>query len=54
MFNIVDKDTKLSIGHKFIGKDKKSEIAVFQELLDDKEFFSSGQVFSFDALTIEF
>jgi len=53
MFNIIDKDTKLSIGHKLIGKDKKSEIAVFQELLDNKEFFSSGQVFSFDALTTQ-
>jgi len=53
MFNILDKNTKLVIGHKLIEKDKKSEISVFQELLDDKEFFSKGQVFSFDALTTQ-
>jgi predicted transposase YbfD/YdcC len=53
MFNILDKETKLVIGHKLIGEDKKSEIAVFKELLDDKEFFAKGQVFSFDALTTQ-
>jgi hypothetical protein len=53
MFNIVDKDTKLCIGHKLVGVDKKSEGAVFQDLLDNKEFFCRGQVFSFDALTTQ-
>jgi len=42
VLNIVDKDTKLCIGHK-----------VFEELLDDKEFFCRGQIFSFDALTTQ-
>ena len=53
MFNIVDKDTKLCIGHKLVGVDKKSESAVFQDLLDNKEFFCRGQIFSFDALTTQ-
>jgi len=53
MFNIVDKDTKLCIGHKLVGVDKNSEGAVFQELLDNKEFFCQGQIFSFDALTTQ-
>ena len=53
MFNVLDKDTKLVAGHKLIGEDKRSEIAVFKELLDDKEFFAKGQVFSFDALTTQ-
>jgi len=53
VLNIVDKDTKLCIGHKQVGEDKKSEKAVFEELLDDKEFFCRGQIFSFDALTTQ-
>ena len=51
IFNILDKERRIVIGHKFIGNDKKSEVAVFDELLKDKEFSADGQTFSFDALS---
>ena len=52
MLNILDKEHKIVIGHKFLHKGKKkSEIPNFNELLDEKELFSKeSQIFSFDAL----
>ena len=50
MLNILDKDAKIVLGHKFLDKDKKSEIKAFQEILDDGFFTQEGQIFSFDAL----
>ena len=50
MLNILDKDAKIVFAHKFLGKDKKSEIKAFQEMLDDGFFTQEGQIFSFDAL----
>ncbi len=50
MLNILDKDAKIVFAHKFLDKDKKSEIKAFQEMLDDGFFTQEGQIFSFDAL----
>jgi len=50
MLNILDKDAKIVFAHKFLDKDKKSEIKAFQELLDDGFFTQENQIFSFDAL----
>lgn len=50
ILNILDKDEKIVLAHKFLDKDKKSEIKAFQELLDDGFFTEEGQIFSFDAL----
>lgn len=50
VLNILDKDSKIVFAHKFLDKDKKSEIKAFQEMLDDGFFTKEGQIFSFDAL----
>jgi len=50
MFNILDKDNKIVVGHKMLDKDKRSEIPAFTEILKDKTFYKKGQIFSFDAL----
>jgi len=51
MLNILDKDIKIVFAHKFLDKDKRSEITALQEILgDDKLFSNDGQIFSFDAL----
>lgn len=50
VLNVLDKDTKIVFAHKFLDKDKKSEIPAFKELLEDGVFSSNGQIFSFDAL----
>lgn len=50
IFNILDKEQKLVIAHKFMEKGKLSEIPAFKELLEDKRFAKDKQVFSFDAL----
>jgi len=50
ILNMLDKDVKIVIGHKFLEKGKLSEIPAFQELLEDKLFSKAGQIFSFDAL----
>jgi len=50
ILNILDKDVKIVIAHKFLEKGKLSEIPAFQELLEDKLFSKEGQIFSFDAL----
>ena len=50
ILNILDKEKKIVIGHKFLERGKLSEIPAFQELLDDNSFSKKGQIFSFDAL----
>jgi len=50
IFNILDKEQKLVIAHKFMEKGKLSEIPAFKELLHDKCFAKEHQIFSFDAL----
>jgi len=53
IFNIFDKEKKIVIAHKFLGKNKLSEITAFKELLDDECFSKEGQIFSFDALSTQ-
>jgi len=51
ILNILDKDTKIVFAHKFLDKNKKSEIKALQEALEEEDIFSDeGQIFSFDAL----
>jgi len=50
IFNILDKEQKLVVAHKFMEKGKLSEIPAFKELLQDKRFTKDKQIFSFDAL----
>jgi len=50
ILNILDKDTKIVFAHKFIGKNKKSEIKALQEVFEEDIFSDEGQIFSFDAL----
>lgn len=51
ILNFLDKESKIVIGHRFIGDDKKSEIPAFKEELEENELFcDEGQIFSFDAL----
>ena len=50
ILNILDKDTKLVFAHKFLGKNKTSEITALREVFDEDIFSNEGQVFSFDAL----
>jgi len=50
ILNVLDKDSKIVIAHKFLEKGKRSEIPAFQGLLEDKIFSKEGQIFSFDAL----
>lgn len=50
ILNILDKDIKIVFAHKFLDKNKRSEIKALQEVLEDKLFSGEGQIFSFDAL----
>jgi hypothetical protein len=50
ILNILDKDIKIVFAHKFLDKNKRSEIKALQEVLEDTLFSSEGQIFSFDAL----
>ncbi len=50
VLNILDKDTKIVMGHKFIENDKSHEIPAFTDILKDKSFCNEGQIFTFDAL----
>jgi len=50
VLNILDKDAKIVMGHKFIENDKSHEIPAFTEILKDKSFCNEGQIFTFDAL----
>ena len=53
VMNILCKDTKIVFGHVHINKDKKSEIPIFKDLLDEGFFSKNGQIFTFDALTTQ-
>ena len=51
ILNILDKDIKIVFAHKFLDKNKSSEITALKEVLSDKDIFSDEkQIFSFDAL----
>jgi len=50
ILNVLDKDAKIVIVHKFLERGKLSEIPAFQELLEDNLFSKEKQIFSFDAL----
>jgi len=51
ILNILDKDIKIVFAHKFLDKNKSSEITALKEVLQDKDIFSDAQqIFSFDAL----
>jgi predicted transposase YbfD/YdcC len=50
VLNILDKDNKIEIAHKFLEKGKLSEIPAFEEILKDTFFDDGGQIFTFDAL----
>ena len=50
ILNMLDKDAKIVIAHKFLEKGKLSEIPAFRELLEDNLFSKVKQIFSFDAL----
>jgi len=50
ILNVLDKDAKIVIAHKFLEKGKLSEIPAFKELLEDNLFSKESQIFSFDAL----
>jgi len=50
VLNILDKDSKIVMGHKFIENGKSHEIPSFAEILKDKSFCNDGQIFTFDAL----
>ncbi|OIP56580.1 MAG: hypothetical protein AUK54_01825 [Helicobacteraceae bacterium CG2_30_36_10] len=42
ILNILDKDIKIVFAHKFLDKNKRSEIKALQEVLDDKLFSGEG------------
>jgi len=50
ILNILDKDRKIVFAHKFLDKNKKSEIKALQEVFKEDIFSDKGQIFSFDAL----
>ncbi len=51
ILNILDKDIKIVFAHKFLDKNKSSEITALKEVLSDNSIFSDAQqIFSFDAL----
>ena len=51
ILNILDKDIKIVFAHKFLDKNKSSEITALKEVLCDNDIFSDEQqIFSFDAL----
>ena len=50
ILNMLDKDAKIVIAHKFLEKGKLSEIPAFRELIEDNLFSKVKQIFSFDAL----
>jgi len=51
ILNILDKDIKIVFAHKFLDKNKSSEITALKEVLSDNDIFSDAQqIFSFDAL----
>ena len=51
ILNILDKDIKIVFAHKFLDKNKSSEITALKEVLQENDIFSDEQqIFSFDAL----
>jgi len=51
ILNILDKDIKIVFAHKFLDKNKSSEITALKEVLQENDMFSlEQQIFSFDAL----
>ncbi|MCF6309784.1 MAG: ISAs1 family transposase [Sulfurimonas sp.] len=50
ILNILDKDIKIVFAHKFLDKNKSSEITALKEVLKDNIFSDAQQIFSFDAL----
>jgi len=50
VLHILDKDNKIVLGHKFMRKDKLSEIPALNETLKEKVFSNSGQIYTMDAL----
>ncbi len=50
VLHIFDKDNKIALGHKFMEESKLSEIPAFNEILNDKTFSNSGQIYTTDAL----
>ncbi len=51
ILNILDKDIKIVFAHKFLDKNKSSEITALKEVLSNNDIFSNEQqIFSFDAL----
>ncbi len=50
VLNILDKDIKIVFAHKFLDKNKSSEITALKEVLSDNLFSDEQQIFSFDAL----
>lgn len=50
VLNVLDKDTKIVVGHKVMERGKLSEIPAFRALLQDSLFCKEQQIFSFDAL----
>jgi hypothetical protein len=50
VLHIFDKDSKIALGHKFMEKSKLSEIPALNEILKDKSFSNSGQIYTMDAL----
>ncbi len=50
VLHIFDKDSKIVLGHKFMKKDKLNEIPALNEILKEKVFSNSGQIYTMDAL----
>ena len=50
VLHIFDKDSKILLGHKFMEKGKLSEIPAMNEILADKTFSNTGQIYTMDAL----
>ncbi len=50
ILHIYDRDSKVVLGHKFMEKGKLSEIPALNEILKDKTFSNSGQIYTMDAL----
>ena len=51
ILNILDKEIRIVFAHKFLDKNKKSEITALKEILQEDDLFSNeSQIFSFDAI----
>jgi hypothetical protein len=54
VLHIFNKNDKIVLGHKFMEKGKLSEIPALNELLEEKTFSNSGQIYTMDALHTQF